>query len=26
VLEDGVNGNEEFHGSPSGWLGALPVG
>ncbi len=26
VLEDGVNGNEEFYDSPSGWLGALPVG
>ncbi len=26
VLEDSVNGNEEFHDSPSGWLGALPVG
>ncbi len=25
VLEDGVNGNEEFYGSPSGWVDALPV-
>ncbi len=26
VLEDGVNGNEEFYDSPSGWFDALPVG
>ena len=26
VLEDGVNGNEVFFDSPSGWVGALPVG
>jgi len=26
VLEDGVNGNEEFYDSPSGGPGALPVG
>lgn len=26
VLEDGVNNNEVFHDSPSGWFDALPVG
>jgi hypothetical protein len=26
VEEDGVNGNEEFYDSPSGWFDALPVG
>ena len=25
VLADGVNGNEEFYGNPSGWAEALPV-
>lgn len=25
VLEDGVNGNEEFYDNPSGWADALPV-
>ena len=25
VLADGVNGNEEFYDSPSGWVGTLPV-
>lgn len=25
VLEDGVNGNEVFYDSPSGWVDALPV-
>ncbi len=25
ALVDGVNGNEEFYDSPSGWAGALPV-
>ena len=26
VLEDGVNGNEDFYDIPSGWFDALPVG
>lgn len=26
VLEDGVNGNEVFYDSPSGWFNNLPVG